>query len=98
VRHLRMFGAWHKHRYNIAASMPASCSGQGKTVELGAVLVERCVANNFVTDVEEAHGSTADGACTPKNQTGGSETGNGLRRWGVTQWHCCSWCSLVQYS
>jgi hypothetical protein len=68
VRHLRMFGAWHKHRYNIAASMPASCSGQGKTVELGAVLVERCVANNFGTDGEEARGSTADAACTPKTK------------------------------
>ena len=68
MRHLRMFGAWHKHRYNIAASMPASCSDHGKTVELGAVLVERCVANNFGTDGEESRGSTADAAGTPKTK------------------------------
>jgi hypothetical protein len=43
-------------------------SGHGKTVELGAVLVERCVANNFGTDGEEARGSTADAACTPKTK------------------------------
>jgi hypothetical protein len=38
------------------------------------------VANKFVTEVEEARGSTADAACTPKKQTDGSETGNGLCR------------------
>src|SRR5215510_2968712 len=68
VRHLRIFGAWHKHRYHIAVSMPASCSGHGKTVEPGEALIERCGANNFVTDVEEARGSTADAACTPKTK------------------------------
>ena len=68
MRHLTMFGAWHKHRCNIAALMTASCSGHGKTVELGAVLLERCVANNFVTDVEEARGSTADATCIPKTK------------------------------
>ena len=35
-------------------------------VKLGTVLVERCVANNFVIEVEKAGGSTARAACSSK--------------------------------
>jgi hypothetical protein len=66
VRHLRIFGAWHKHRYNIAASMPASCSGHGKTVELGAVLVERCVPNNFATELGKGLWTNRHRSCNTK--------------------------------
>jgi hypothetical protein len=38
------------------------------TIKVGAVLVERCVANNFVTEVEEARGSTARAACNTKTK------------------------------
>jgi Cytochrome oxidase complex assembly protein 1 len=50
----------------VVASCLSSCLTTVGTVKLAAVLVERCVANNFVTEVEEARGSTARTACNSK--------------------------------
>ena len=52
----------------VSAVSPKPSDSGNSSSNFGAVLVERYVANNFVTEVEEACGSNVDAACDTKTK------------------------------